>query len=79
MFKVDKGFMPPYVSSVFFGINADVHSYNTRFATNYQGRSDGGIYLYIPTQISPPKIFMGYFFLLPVRQSINRLQLVEDT
>jgi len=25
-----------------------------------QGRSDGGISVYIPTQISPPKIFMGY-------------------
>jgi len=34
MFKVDKGLMPPYFSSVFC-INADVHSYNTRFASNY--------------------------------------------
>ena len=33
MFKVDKGFIPPYFSSVFC-IN-DVHSYNTRFATKY--------------------------------------------
>jgi len=33
MFKVNKGLMPPYFSSVFC-INADVHSYNPRFATN---------------------------------------------
>ena len=34
MFKVDKGLIPPYFSSVFC-TNANVHSYNTRFATNY--------------------------------------------
>jgi len=33
MFKVDKGRKPPYFSSIFC-INGDVHSYNTRFATN---------------------------------------------
>jgi len=32
MFKVDKDIMPPYFSSVFC-INANVYSYNTRFAT----------------------------------------------
>ena len=37
-----------------------------------QGRSDGGgVYRYIyPPKISPPKIFMGVFFLLPVRQRL---------
>ena len=35
---------------------------------NIQGRSDGGgISGYIPPQISPPKIFMGYFFFIWVR------------
>ena len=41
MFKVDKGLIPPYFSSVFC-TNANVHSYNTRFATNYHCQDPSG-------------------------------------
>ena len=47
-------------------------------AVIHRGVATGGISGYIPPKISPPKIFMGYFFL-HMSRSINSLQLVEAT